>query len=91
MLKVNDKINSSSEADMAKLKEASLNGKWIVTNRKRTIVKFIGTEQGAREFYNTQRLKRGGSFLVGALRTVKITAADQQRYNKIQSAIADTW
>jgi len=91
MLKVNDKINLSNQADMDKLGKARKYGKWVVTNRNRTIVKFIGNEAQAKEFFNQQRLKRGGAYMLGALGTIKITKQDRERYHRIQSAIVAGW
>jgi hypothetical protein len=91
MLKVNDKISLSSQSDMDKLGKARKAGKWVVTNRNRTIVKFIGSESEAKKFFSQQRVKRGGAQLLGALVTVKISKADQQRYHEIQKAIVAGW
>ena len=87
MLKVNNKISLSNQVNMNELKELRKSGKWIVTNRKMTIIKFIGTEQKAKEFFNIQRKKRGGADIFGALQTVTITKEDQIKAHKIQNAI----
>lgn len=91
MLKVNDKINSSSETDMTKLKEAGLNSEWIVTNRKRTIIKFIGDENQANHFFKQQRVKRGGAFLLEPLVTITITKEKQKKYLEIGKLINANW
>lgn len=91
MLKVNDRIHISNQADMNKLGEARKSGSWVVTNRNRTIVKFIGGESEAKEYFNHQRLKRGGAYILGPLRTVKISKAEQEEAHRIQAAIVAGW
>lgn len=82
MLNVNDKIDLSNQENMDKLGNARLAGNWIVMNRKRTIVKFIGNENDAKEFYGDKVKARGGAFLLPSLKTVKITVEEQQEMKR---------
>lgn len=88
MLKVNSKINLSNQNDMDELGKLRQSGNYIVTNRTRTIIKFIGTnETVAKRFFREQLSKRGGAFLVGPLTTVTITKAEQIEALRIHKMI----
>lgn len=87
MVSIGDKIDSTDDVNMSKLMQTRLVGNWIVLNRKRTIVKFIGAEQCAKDFFTTQRAKRGGAFLLEPLKAIKITVVEQEKAHQIQKAI----
>lgn len=87
LIQIGDKIDASNEVSMSQLMKTRLTGNWIVLNRKRTVVKFIGNEQDAKDFFTTQRMKRGGAFLLQPLKAIKITVSEQEKYHQIQKTI----
>lgn len=87
LIQVDNKIDLTSEVSMSQLMKTRLAGNWLVLNRKRTIVKFIGAEQCAKDFFTTQRAKRGGAFLLEPLKAIKITVVEQEKAHQIQKAI----
>lgn len=86
-IQVGDKIDATSEISMSLLMKTRLEGNWIVFNQKRTIVKFVGGEQDAKDFFTTHQAKRGGAFLLEPLRAIKITVKEQENYHQIQKSI----
>lgn len=89
-IRAGDKIDSTSEVSMSRLLKTRLAGNWIVLNRKRMVVKFVGNEQNAKDFFTTQRVKRGGAFLLEPLRAIKITVTEQEKAHQIQKVIMGT-